>query len=223
VPQLVTRIEGLPDRPLLLAGHSQGSILCAATVAQLSQPRRREVFLLTFGTQLTRLYGRAFPAFFARTGRYRLATLLGGHPANQPAWSHTRWRSLYRNTDILGWPISATHDARDPHTDSDADDLGRVVDVRVQDPIGLNPITASGLEPVPGEITDPVIFGHSDYPLSPEYATIRTAAAARLLRPDAGAQVDGSSTFGSVPWSPSQFHPTPGPATHRRGPPRRSV
>ena len=182
VPQLVTRIEGLPDTPLILAGHSQGSVLCAATAAQLTPQRRDHTYLMTFGTQLTRLYGRAFPAFFALEGRHRLATLLGGTADSSPPWAGVRWRNLYRDTDFLGWPIASTKHRRDPASTDERDGLGRVVDVAVIDPPELDAGSGRGLTPTPGEIADPPIHAHSDYPLTPEYLQVRRAAAEHLLR-----------------------------------------
>jgi hypothetical protein len=183
VPQLITRIEGTPGTPLILAGHSQGSVLCAATVAQLTPSRREQVFLLTFGTQLTRLYGRVFPAFFGHEGRLRLATLLGGSPHTDPPWNGVRWRSLHRNTDFLGWPIAATRDPRDPATPTEGDDLGRKIDCPVTDPEGLDPNTGAGLTPAPGEIARPPIQAHSNYQLTGEYLTVRNEAATQLQQP----------------------------------------
>lgn len=194
VPQLITRIEGLPDSPLILAGHSQGSVLCAATVAQLTPQRRGRTYLLTFGTQLTRLYGRAFPAFFALEGRLRLATLLGGTASSEPPWAAVRWRSLYRDTDFLGWPIAATRHRHDPVSTDESDDLARIVDLAVLDPPELDAGTGRGLTPTPGEIADPPIHAHSDYPLTPEYLNVRRAAAERLLQPPHSAAGHGSGT-----------------------------
>ncbi|MBK6874718.1 MAG: hypothetical protein IPG94_26025 [Kineosporiaceae bacterium] len=180
VPQLVTRIEAFERTPLVLAGHSQGSLLCAATIAQLSPQRRQHVALLTMGTQLTRLYGRTFPAFFGRDARERLAEMLGGD--RRHGWSGVRWRSLHRDTDYLGWPISGSAMSGELVGELDVaiggrpdeDALGRVVDRGVLDPCDLNPRDGSGLRPnPPGEVVDPPIRGHSDYPMSPTFIEVR--------------------------------------------------
>ena len=49
---------------MVLSGHSQGSVLVAATVLQLPPRRRRRTALLTYGSPLCRLYLRAFPNYF---------------------------------------------------------------------------------------------------------------------------------------------------------------
>ena len=150
-----TRICGV-DRSIVLAGHSQGAVLAVAAVLQMPAERRRGVYLLTFGTQLTRLYGRLFPAFFGLDARKRIAAVLsdGGPP---------RWRSLHRPTDQLGWEIGQPDG----------------VDLPVIDP--------DGLVPRDGEVLDPPIRRHSDYPCSVEYQRARFAAVARLRAEDARA------------------------------------
>ena len=49
---------------LVISGHSQGSVLAAAAVWQLTAAVRGRVALLTYGSPLERLYGRWFPAHF---------------------------------------------------------------------------------------------------------------------------------------------------------------
>ena len=100
VPQLLTRIKGIAPRAVVLAGHSQGAVLAVATVLQLPPDRRRAVHLLTYGTQLTRLYGRLFPAFFGRRAREHVGAVLSEGPAG------IRWRSLHRPTDQLGREVA---------------------------------------------------------------------------------------------------------------------
>jgi hypothetical protein len=114
---------------------------------------RSRIFLLTYGTQLTRLYGRVFPAFFGRQARQRVAQLVrdgSGTP---------RWKSFYRLTDPLGWEIGDVSD----------------VDVKVRDP--------DALAPGGGEILDPTIRQHSGYPCSAEYADARRDAVVVLTTP----------------------------------------
>jgi hypothetical protein len=159
VPQLVTRMCNLPDSDggagIILAGHSQGAVIATATIRLLPPQRRARVFLLTFGTQLNRLYGRLFPAFFAPTQLQDLANRLT-RPGENP-----RWCSFYRRTDPLGYPI----DVHLAGWSADAQPL--------PDP--------DQYAPTNGEVLDPPIHGHSDYPLDPTYLTTRTTAAENLI------------------------------------------
>jgi hypothetical protein len=111
VPDLALRINWHvgQGRGVVLAAHSQGTVISAATVLQLSTQDARtevplrvtmpEVGLLTFGCVLRRLYGRYFPAYFGPQAlaevRDALATPSGGQ----------RWRNLWRYTDYLGGPV----------------------------------------------------------------------------------------------------------------------
>jgi hypothetical protein len=166
VPHLLTRIGGTRDRTIVLAGHSQGAVLAVATVLQLPAVHRDRVHLLTFGTQLTRLYGRIFPAFFDRAAREHVARVLTGDSGD------VRWRSLHRATDPLGWEIGTPAG----------------VDVPVPDP--------DGLAPVRGEVLDPPIRRHSDYPCSPEYLRQRSEAIARTLEDQSRARIRRDAAAG---------------------------
>lgn len=78
---------------LVLSGHSQGSVLAAASAWQLKPSVRKRVALLTYGSPLERLYGRWFPAHFgpaALTSLHREVAC---------------WRNLYRLTDPIGGPV----------------------------------------------------------------------------------------------------------------------
>lgn len=89
---------------LVISGHSQGSVLAAATAWQLPPSTRRRVALLTYGSPLERLYGRWFPAHF---GPDALGSL------------HEEvdcWRNLHRLTDPIGGPIRLPGD-RGPDVD----------------------------------------------------------------------------------------------------------
>ncbi|MFD3539243.1 hypothetical protein ACFWUQ_07040 [Streptomyces sp. NPDC058662] len=96
VPDLTWRMAAWTGRtggPLVISGHSQGSVLAAAAVWQLPPYARGRVALLTYGSPLCRLYGRWFPAYF---GRGPLAAL------------HREvdcWRNLWRATDPIGGPV----------------------------------------------------------------------------------------------------------------------
>jgi hypothetical protein len=157
VPQLVTRVSnaGTPIDRVILSGHSQGAVLAFATILQLRGAPREHLWLLTYGTQLNRLYGRAFPALFGPAELHKLAgALVKGDTL--------RWRSLYRRTDPLGYPVDVT--------------VGPVtVDQLVRDPTALRPDS--------GKVTDPRIENHSSYQKYRSYTTIRDAAAKDLIAP----------------------------------------
>jgi hypothetical protein len=157
VPQLVTRVSnaGTPIDRVILSGHSQGAVLAVATLLQLRGAAREHLWLLTYGTQLNRLYGRAFPALFGPGELHKLGGSLvkGGT---------LRWRSLYRATDPLGYPVDVT--------------IGGVaVDQLVLDP--------TALKPDPGKVTDPRIENHSSYQKHDAYTDVRDAAARDLVAP----------------------------------------
>lgn len=168
VPQLVTRICTLPPGDggagIVLFGHSQGSTIAAATVRQLPDPDLARLHLLTAGTQLNRLYGRVFPAFFGPAALRELSRRLmepGGR--DEP-----RWRSFHRDTDPLGYPIDVAADGWNAEEIDAAGDA-----IPLPDPLALSPSD--------GEVLDPPILGHSDYPESAAYRQARDAAARQLL------------------------------------------
>ncbi|WP_230414841.1 hypothetical protein [Micromonospora tarapacensis] len=110
VPELLTRTAGLlaltehdPRRMdgIILSGHSQGTVICTAVILQLPHRWRRRIWFFSYGCQLTRLYGRIFPAYF---GPDRLPVLTGA--LTRPS-GVTRWTNFWRDTDPLGWPVAA--------------------------------------------------------------------------------------------------------------------
>lgn len=87
---------GKPERKagfLVLAGHSQGSLIAAAAIARLRADCRDRVALLTFGSQLQIAYARAFPAYVNPDFLCWLQDNVH------------RWVSLYRETDPIGGPV----------------------------------------------------------------------------------------------------------------------
>jgi hypothetical protein len=111
VPDLVERIEsllGLPpsdgddeaapedQRRVILAGHSQGSLICLSVVMQLygryGAKSLRRLSLMTYGSQLQWVFPRVFPSY---VGYWEQAVtrsqVLDG-----------RWRNMYRPTDPIG-------------------------------------------------------------------------------------------------------------------------
>lgn len=152
VPQLETRTTGLmalpehdPQRPdaIILSGHSQGSVICAAVVLQLPADWRARTWFFSYGCQLTRLYGRVFPAYFGPERLPVITELLVTNPQ-----STLRWTNFWRETDPLGWPVEAGERQ-----------------VLVPDPEALHP---SG-----GEVNDPPIRNHSGYHEAPEFVRER--------------------------------------------------
>jgi hypothetical protein len=110
VPELQTRVAGIlapaehdPRRMdgVILSGHSQGTVLCASMLLQLPARWRRRIWFFSYGCQLTRLYGRVFPAYF---GPDRLRVLAG-----TLTWPDgcVAWTNFWRPTDPLGWPVTA--------------------------------------------------------------------------------------------------------------------
>ncbi|MTK00949.1 hypothetical protein [Micromonospora sp. CP22] len=110
VPELLTRTTGLLALPehdprrvdgIILSGHSQGTVICTAVILQMPARWRHRIWFFSYGCQLTRLYGRVFPAYF---GPDRLPVL--AEALTRPGNS-TRWTNFWRDTDPLGWPVAA--------------------------------------------------------------------------------------------------------------------
>ncbi|MGW4497853.1 hypothetical protein ACWENR_04430 [Micromonospora sp. NPDC004336] len=160
VPELQTRAAGLlaldEHDPravdgIILSGHSQGTVICAAVLLQLPARSRRRIWFFSYGCQLTRLYGRVFPAYF---GPDRLPVLA---EALTPPGGRTRWTNFWRDTDPLGWQVTAGER-----------------DLPVRDPEALHPSD--------GEVADPPIRNHSGYPEAPEFHRERSRVAWLLRR-----------------------------------------
>jgi hypothetical protein len=164
VPELITRIRehtgakddqydraGYPAGALVLAAHSQGSVIAAATLLQLAGKGDAEqvlpkVALLSYGCVLRRLYSRYFPAYF---GTPTLTALAHRMIADEPGSS--RWRNLWRLSDQLGGPVEF-----DPDTLADFQQGTRHSDLLLADPrYGA----AAEIRPL----------GHSDYSRDPAF------------------------------------------------------
>ena len=158
VPELINRVGYLGARGrVILSCHSQGSIIGAAVVNQLTYEQSERVALLTYGAPLCRLYARFFPAYFGpavltRTG----AVLLGGAP--EPDQAVVPWRNLYRLSDPIGGAVF---------------DDG-IIDRLLVDPKFPRPA---------GDISYPPTFGHSYYPDDPQWpAAVADVKRLRLSR-----------------------------------------
>jgi hypothetical protein len=92
VPELATRTAYLAGKGrVILSGHSQGSVLAAATVLQLAPSTLDNVALLTYGSPITRLYVRLFPAYVNADTLAAVGAGVGG-----------RWVNLWRDSDPIG-------------------------------------------------------------------------------------------------------------------------
>ncbi len=96
VPDIAHRLTRLTESgaKVVLAAHSQGSIIAAAVLVRLSQPTLGRVALLTYGSPLERLYGTYFPAYFGPATLEYVKTCCSG-----------RWVNLHRATDPIGGAV----------------------------------------------------------------------------------------------------------------------
>ncbi|MFG2046697.1 hypothetical protein ACGFIW_04620 [Micromonospora sp. NPDC048935] len=140
VPELTRRVTYLVEsgHPVLLTGHSHGSVLLAATVLQLPPEVGCRVALLTHGSPLRRLYARLFPAYIDDAALHDIGRRVG--------W---RWVNLWRDTDPIGGWVFSAHRSPPGATEGDPADA---VDRRQRDPRDV--VTPAG-DSVP-----PPIHGH---------------------------------------------------------------
>jgi hypothetical protein len=183
VPDLVRRArEHLADPAvrLVLAGHSQGSLLTAVAAARLLNDLpaadRERVGLVTAGSQLLWAYPRAFPSVVPHSCLAELSGALGG-----------RWRALCRGTDPIGGGVTTwmrrsfegsllgvgfrpdgSEGALEPATRSPDGALVLGGDHWLPDP-------ARG--PVRGRRWHAGVLGHADYQADPEWDRAVTLAA----------------------------------------------
>ena len=153
VPQLVARVSRMTREgtSVVLSGHSQGSVLAAATVWQLPDDCLGRVALVTHGSPLDRLYARYFPAFF------------GPEPFADLHGRVAGWRNLWRTTDAIAGPVR----------------LGPGPDAAAVAPERPLPDPRS-YDALPGEARRPEILGHSSYTDDPDYAQALRSVLAEL-------------------------------------------
>jgi hypothetical protein len=145
VPELVGQLSYLTSgstRRLVLAAHSQGSIIAAATVLQADNAGLPHTGLLTFGCPLRRLYARNFPAYFGYN------TVEAVH-FREP----TRWINLWALTDPIGSWLLVNDNA-------DMTDAPETLDCRLLDVTSLDREARGDYPP---------ICEHSGYWTRPEY------------------------------------------------------
>ena len=130
----------LPPRSVVLSAHSLGAVL--AVGALLSRwdaqdgtgPRDPRIALLTYGTQLRAFFGRFFPELFG-PGVLGTQASLPARPWAADPWTQApatppptgitvvdaltspgsdepRWRSLWRRTDFIGFPVDGYESSR---------------------------------------------------------------------------------------------------------------
>jgi hypothetical protein len=183
VPDLTTRIRwyiggsspsDYPTGAVVLAGHSQGTVISAAVLLQLrttdaelpfGQRIVPRVAYLSYGCVLRRLYARYFPAYFGPRTLDRLADALG--PADR---APMRWRNLWRHSDPIGGPVASGP----PHTGADATGSIAAADRRLIDPRYDVP---------PGDTSDPPVRGHSGFPADPVFQRTVAELAGTLPEP----------------------------------------
>ena len=104
IPELQRRMWWLHDNGgrVVLVGHSQGSVLSVAALAQpeCRPPEPDHALLVTFGCPVRKLYEWAFPGYFG-------AELL------QPLAAS--WRNVNYPTDPIGGPVEPVGVGEDPH------------------------------------------------------------------------------------------------------------
>ncbi|MGN9778079.1 hypothetical protein ACTMS0_20285 [Micromonospora sp. H33] len=170
VPDLVRRIAYLGctcGGQVLLSCHSQGTVIGAAVVMQLTYAESARVALLTYGSPLRRLYARFFPAYFGPTALRRTGALLMGRPLDITDRARARWpwRNLYRPSDpIGGWILSDVRPvgtSGDPGATEGTAGAQQDVDRRIIDPAFAR--TA-------GDSCYPATLGHSSYADDRAYA-----------------------------------------------------
>jgi hypothetical protein len=172
VPDLITRIRYLGDKEaggrVVLSCHSQGSVIGAAVLMQLTYDESAAVALLTYGSPLRRLYTRFFPEYFSITALNRAGSFLLGSANQRDALGRHPWRNLHRLSDPIGGPLFITYPATVLAPDAPAPEVyagdNDDVDRQLVDP---------AFAQVDGDTCYPPTCGHSDYYADPAFEASR--------------------------------------------------
>lgn len=155
---------------VVLASHSQGTVISMAALLGPAWRSADRTVLLTFGTVLRRLYGRFFPLYFSSGAFAELAERLG-EPAGAdlvvntwgaqgPGLASTklRWRNLWRRTDYLGGRVGDPLVDQAPPPEGPAGTV--LIDIEFEDPVFL---------PGRGDTAMPAAGRHSNFPRDPAF------------------------------------------------------
>lgn len=106
IPEIQARIREVVESKgsVLLAGHSQGSVIAASVVASLPDDIARKTALVTYGSPLGTFYRPYFPVAFPPEMMQRLAAKTG-------VGDSLCWANFYRVTDPVSSPAYRTGDA----------------------------------------------------------------------------------------------------------------
>ncbi|CUR60653.1 membrane hypothetical protein [metagenome] len=136
VPEITTRIRWALRQSgrsiVVVSGHSQGSLIAAATLIRLKDEELDRVRFITYGSQIRALYGRVFPRAFGedvvgyrktpRAPRFketfpdlaRHSTPAPGRPSVgslRDRLGTEHWVNLFRRTDPLGYRVFSDADS----------------------------------------------------------------------------------------------------------------
>jgi hypothetical protein len=194
VPDLMGRLKlyaaypGALDRAAVLSCHSQGTVLGAVVLLQLDPDVSNRTSFLIYGSPLSRLYARFFPAYFNDYALSRLGRLLddakavsdGDVAIPRRSW---RWRNLYRLSDPIGGPVFTAYEATfqpDPAEQAAGDNHD--VDRQLIDPAFDRPA---------GDPCYPQPCGHSNYFADPAFDWTTEALRDGILTTSAVTSGDG--------------------------------